>query len=203
MTCLQGNLLTAGAIGIVHDAPAERVRLDERSWVDVVRGFVTGADDVCLELAESVDWRQGRRRIFDRYLDEPRLSRWYRRGDALPHPVLADTCAAIERRYGVPLRGAGLNYYRTGRDSVAFHRDTELRRLDDTIVAIATFGARRPFLVRPDGGGRSIDLAPASGDLLVLGGRCQADWEHGVPKVRDAGPRISASWRWVGRGRPA
>jgi alkylated DNA repair dioxygenase AlkB len=102
------------------------------------------------------------------------------------------------RRYGVRFGGPGLNYYRDGRDSVAFHRDRELRRLDDTLVAIATLGAARPFLVRPRGGGRAHDVRPASGDLLVMGGRAQAEWEHGVPKTAGSGPRISVSWRWAG-----
>jgi alkylated DNA repair dioxygenase AlkB len=66
------------------------------------------------------------------------------------------------------------------------------------LVAILTLGATRPFLLRPTGGGRSIDLRPGSGDLLVMGGRAQACWEHAVPKTtRAAGPRISASLRWV------
>ena len=92
----------------------------------------------------------------------------------------------------------GLNYYRDGRDSVAPHADRELRDLDDTLVAILTLGAARPFLLRPQGGGPAIDLHPASGDLLVMGGACQATWEHAVPKVAaGAGPRISASIRWA------
>jgi hypothetical protein len=79
---------------------------------------------------------------------------------------------------------------------------------------ILTFGARRPWLLRPrrrrdkwidEHLGTEHDLAPASGDLLVMGGRCQVDWEHSVPKVRhrrDLG-RISAQWRWTSRrGRP-
>ena len=98
-----------------------------------------------------------------------------------------------------PFGGPGLNHYRDGNDSVAFHRDRELRQLTDTMVAVLTLGARRPFLVRPHGGGRSIDLSPASGDLLVMGGRCQLDWEHGVPKVAAAGARVSVSWRWTNR----
>jgi len=43
------------------------------------------------------------------------------------------------------------------------------------LLAIVTLGARRPFLLRPkqrreNGRRASIDLAPASGDLLVMGG---------------------------------
>ena len=104
--------------------------------------------------------------------------------------------AALEAHYDVPLGGIGLNYYRDGRDSVAPHRDRELRHLDDTLIAIVTLGARRPFLIRPRGGGKSRDISPASGDLLVMGGRTQVGWEHGVPKVKTAEPRISVTWRW-------
>jgi alkylated DNA repair dioxygenase AlkB len=133
--------------------------------------------------------------MYDRTVDDPRLSHWYRAGDAPPHDVLSHVRTALERRYGVTLGSVGLNYYRDGSDSVAFHRDRELRALDDTLVAIVTLGARRPFLVRPVGGGRSRDFAPASGDLLVMGGACQQRWEHGVPKVAHAGPRLSMTWR--------
>ena len=45
-----------------------------------------------------------------------------------------------------------------------------------------------------------IDLAPASGDLLVMGGRCQAAWLHAVPQTRlRSRSRVSAQWRWTSR----
>ncbi len=34
------------------------------------------------------------------------------------------------------------------------------------------------------------------GDLLVTGGRTQRDWDHAVPKVASAGPRISLAFRY-------
>jgi len=200
----QASLLTFGPPAVAADAPVRRIALDDRSWIDVVGGFVIGADDVMAELAAGVDWRQGRRRMYDREVDDPRLSRWWTDPAAVPHPVLTHARRLLSDRYGVQLGGVGLNYYRDGADSVAFHRDRILRERDqDTLVAIVTLGSRRPFRIRPHGGGRSVDLAPASGDLLVMGGRCQTHWEHGVPKVAHAGPRISASWRWSpGRTHP-
>ena len=57
------------------------------------------------------------------------------------HPGLKAVADALERIYQVPLVGPGLNYYRDGRDSVAFHGDRELRPLSATIVAILTLGA--------------------------------------------------------------
>jgi alkylated DNA repair dioxygenase AlkB len=196
VTVHQRNLFGTGPPHVDPDVGVERVELDCGAWVDIARGYLAGADTLLDRLVESVDWRQGRRWMFDRMVDDPRLSRWYRRGDPFPDPSLVDARRALGHHYGVELGSVGLNYYRDGRDSVAFHRDRELRHLGDTLVAIVTVGARRPFLIRPRSGGKSIDIAPASGDLLVMGGTCQLHYEHGVPKVACAGPRISASYRW-------
>ena len=194
---LQLNIFAAGAPAVDPHARFTRHRLDERSWIDVARHYLHGADRLFVELLDGVDWHQRQRHMYDRMVDDPRLSHWYTEDDALPHDALISVRHALTDRYRVPFAGVGLNYYRDGRDSVALHRDRELRRLTDTRVAILTLGAQRPFLVRPLGGGRSVDLAPASGDLIVMGGACQRGFAHGIPKIAHAGPRISASFRWA------
>jgi alkylated DNA repair dioxygenase AlkB len=195
MACLQRTLLGDGAPRLDPEAPTERVTLDDRSWVDVVRAWLLGADTLFDALAATVPWRHGRRWMYDRMVDEPRLTRGYSGDESLPHPVLGEIRAALSQRYRRRFGGVFLNYYRDGHDSVAFHRDRELRELEEGLVAIVTLGATRPFLFRPRSGGRSIDVRPGSGDLIVMRGRCHCDWEHGVPKVAAAGPRISASTR--------
>jgi len=192
----QRTLLGGGEPRVDPAAGFVRVELDDGSWVDLARGWLLGADTLFDVLVERAEWRQGRRPMFDRLVDDPRLSCGFRRGDPLPHPALDTIGRALDARYGVSLRGPALNYYRDGRDSVAPHRDRELRQLDDTLIAIVTLGATRPFLVRPLGGGASRDLSPGAGDLLAMGGATQRGWEHGVPKVARAGPRISVTWRW-------
>ena len=196
MTVYQTSLLGAGDPAVDPTVPFERLWLDDASWIDVARGWLHGADTLLDALIETVDWEQHRRWMYERMVDDPRLSRWVSTEEPLPHPALAPVRSALEARYDVPLGGIGLNYYRDGRDSVAPHRDRELRHLDETLIAIVTLGAQRPFLLRPRGGGKSRDISPASGDLLVMGGRTQVNWEHGVPKVKRAGPRISVTWRW-------
>jgi alkylated DNA repair dioxygenase AlkB len=202
VSAYQTSLLGAGDPAVDPAVLFERMWLDDQSWVDVARGWLHGADTLLDALIESVDWQQHRRWMYERMVDDPRLSRWFTTDEPLPHPALAPVRSALEARYDVPLGGIGLNYYRDGRDSVAPHRDRELRHLDDTLIAIVTLGARRPFLVRPKGGGKSRDISPASGDLLVMGGRTQVNWEHNVPKVKRAGPRISVTWRWSSQKGP-
>jgi alkylated DNA repair dioxygenase AlkB len=191
----QRSLFASGAPAVVAGTDVGRTALSPASWLEVARGWLAGADTLLDALLVTVPWRQGRRRMYDRVLPDPRLSSWYRAGDPLPHPVLDEIGAALAARYGVGFGAVGLNWYRDGADSVAFHRDRELRELDDTLICIVTLGARRPFLVRPVGGGKSRDVAPATGDLLVMGGACQQEFEHGVPKVAHAGPRVSVTWR--------
>jgi alkylated DNA repair dioxygenase AlkB len=195
MACLQRTLLGGGTPHLDPEASTERLVLDDRSWVDVVRSWLLGADSLFDALVGAVPWRHGRRWMYDRMVDEPRLTRGYSGDDPLPHPVLGEIRTALSQRYGRRFGGVFLNYYRDGHDSVAFHRDRELRELEEGLVAIVTLGATRPFLFRPRSGGRSIDVRPGSGDLIVMRGRCHCDWEHGVPKVAAAGPRISASTR--------
>jgi alkylated DNA repair dioxygenase AlkB len=184
----------------------ERVQLDADSWVDVVRGFMPRADEVHDELVASVSWTVGQVFRYERWNDEPRLSA-FQRGSAR-HPALVEAQAWLSRRYRVAFDGVALAQYRDERDSVAWHRDRELRWLDDTVIGVLSMGAQRPWLMRPLSGGRverdevtdAIDLAPASGDLMVMGGRCQAAWLHAVPKVsRRVRSRVSAQWRWTSR----
>jgi alkylated DNA repair dioxygenase AlkB len=200
---LQTSILGVGQPALDPDARATRTWLDEHSWVDVTSAWLHGGDTLLAELVESLEWQQGRRWMYDRMVDDPRLTCFGRTVGDAEHPALIEARLALESRYGVRLRGPGFNYYRDGRDSVAPHSDRELRRLDDTLVAILTLGARRPFLVKPKVRGPSRDLAPASGDLLVMGGATQLHWEHAVPKVARSGPRVSVSWRWSAAPGPA
>ena len=190
---------------VAADAAFERMQLDQTSWIDVARGWLVGADELFAFLREHVPWEQGKVWRYERWIGEPRLGA----GGSVKrphHPILVEAQRSLERKYRASFDGFGLAYYRDARDSVAMHRDREMRWLDDTVVAILTTGATRPFLVqRRDARDRSgaVDLAPASGDLMVFGGRFQADWLHGVPKVRHAvRGRISAQWRYTSkRGR--
>ena len=195
------------------DVTFERMWLDDASWVDVARGWLAGHETVYEALTAQDRWNQGRIFRYDRWIEEPRLSSSHTPGATPPHPVLIEVQKALRRRYQVPLDGFALGWYRDERDSQAFHRDTDLRWLDDTLIALLTLGAQRPWLLRPRANryaheapdrGATHDIAPAGGDLHVMGGATQVGWEHSVPKLARRVPgRISVQWRWTSRrGRP-
>lgn len=203
----------AAAPVVRADATFERIELDEGSWVDVARGWIADPDALFRNLLANGGWQQRSNFRYEKRVPEPRLGgRWPT--DADSEAVRLELFLALRDRYRVGFDRGVLAQYRDGRDSVAFHRDREMRWLDDTVIAILSLGAQRPWHLRPRAGryddlddpdrGATHDLDPASGDLVVLGGRCQADWLHAVPKVhRPIGPRISVQWRWTSRrGRP-
>ena len=179
----------------------QRTELTRGAWVDVCRGWLPRADEVFETLVREVPWRAERRQMYDRLVDVPRLVHTYMIGDELPHPVLTEARDGLSEHYdpelGEPFRTAGCCYYRDGRDSVAWHGDTIGRgKTHDTLVAIVSVGDPRRLHLRPRAGGAEpIQVTMGHGDLVVMGGSCQRTWEHAVPKVAHAGPRISVQFR--------
>ncbi len=159
-------------------------------------GWCRGADLLFAELLENTPWRGREVRMYDRVVPEPRLThRWHLDRGPDPPPALTAMARLIGARYGVQLTQVGVNLYRDGSDSVAWHGDRVARELPEAVVALVSLGALRPFRLRPTGGGPSQAFLPGPGDLLVMGGSCQRTWQHSVPKVRAAGPRISVQFR--------
>ena len=200
-------------IGPSPEATVERVQLDDASWVDVSRGWLSGADELFDALLREVDWKSSQLFRYEKWIEERRLGSFWARGRPLPHPALAPVHKALERTYGATFNGFGMIQYRDASDGQAFHRDTDMRWLDDTVIAIVSLGARRPWLLRPrsarhtlePGKGATHDLSPGSGDLIVMGGACQRGWEHSVPYLNTlgVGVRISLQWRFARKvGRP-
>ncbi|MCK2239417.1 MULTISPECIES: alpha-ketoglutarate-dependent dioxygenase AlkB [unclassified Crossiella] len=198
---LQTSLFDQATPGLSPLARTQRTHLAHNAWIDVLPAWLTGADELFDELARAVPWQSERRQMYDRVVDVPRLLCFYPEHSDLPTATLTAARDALNQHYtaelGEPFRTAGLCYYRTGQDSVAWHGDTLGRgATEDTMVAILSVGAPRPLLLRPRGGGEVLRHSLGHGDLIVMGGSCQRTWEHAIPKtVRPVGPRISIQFR--------
>lgn len=181
----------------------ERRELSHGAWVDLRPAWLAGTDVLFERLRDGVRWRSERRQMYDRVVDVPRQVAHFHAADPLPDPFLVEARDALSAHYR-PVQPdgfatAGLALYRDGADSVAWHGDRIGKGAShDTLVAIVSLGDARPLLLRPRGGGRSLRFTLSSGDLLVMGGSCQRTWEHAVPKVRGAGPRMSVQFRPAG-----
>jgi alkylated DNA repair dioxygenase AlkB len=178
-------------------ARLERVHLDPEAWVDHAREWVSGSDRLFDQIISTRDWGQRSRHMYDRKVLEPRLtSLWFKEsGESLEPAVLEYAREVLSERYGVEFDSVGFNLYRDGRDSVAWHGDRIRKEIEKPIVVLVSLGHPRRFLLRPKGGGKSRAFMLGRGDLFVTGGVTQRTWEHSVPKVANAGPRISLAFR--------
>ncbi len=173
-----------------------RDALDERSWLDVVPGWVPDHGELFERLLEIAPWQQRTREMWDKEVLEPRLVASWRTGEPLPQEI-SELITPLNARYGVHFDSCLINLYRDGDDAVAWHADTVRKVMRDPLVATVSLGARRSFLVRPAAGGPvTRRYAPGEGDLIVMGGAMQHDWHHAVPRERSAsGARMSITLR--------
>jgi alkylated DNA repair dioxygenase AlkB len=174
-------------------ASARRITLDEGSWLEHVPGWLARNETLLVRLARDAGWEQRQRWMYTRQVDEPRLTAEYPVLAEAPDPLLRAIGTALSRRYGVLYDSAWLNLYRDHRDSTAWHADRG--RLDRCVVPVLSLGETRRFALRPKSGGASSIFVAEGGDLFVMGGFCQRDWVHGVPKESArAGMRISVNF---------
>jgi len=175
-----------------------RIELDPDSWLEVQEGWVRGSDELFEQILKGRNWARRTRRMYEGLVLEPRLTApWnLRSGPPLEPAILDQMRLALSRRYSVLYDSIGFNLYRDGQDSVAWHGDKIFKEIEEPVVALVSLGERRKFLLRPKGGGRSRSFLLGHGDLLVTGGKTQRTWEHSVPKVAAAGPRISLAFRY-------
>jgi len=190
-----------------HEAPAfdasfkrlERTWLSEDAWFDYAPGWLSGHEALFQRLVSEVRFRQEERTMYERIVAVPRLVAALPRDGEVP-PVIDAARRALSQRYAEDFTRISLGYYRSGRESVAWHGDYVARRLPNALVATVSVGAPRRFLLRPTGGGKSLALSLGWGDLIVMGGSCQRTFQHSIPKVAHADPRIAIMFRPVWPG---
>jgi alkylated DNA repair dioxygenase AlkB len=174
---------------------AERIQLGETSWVTHVHGWLSGDDELMRFLMARATWEQRSRWMYDRVVQEPRLTAEYPVIGEAPHPVLHYLADELSRHYGVAYSRLWMNWYRDNDDGTSWHADRPVDKLDEVVIPVLSLGATRRFLIKPNGGGRSTAIVTHGGDLVVMGGRCQKDYKHSVPKQRTAaGPRLSLNF---------
>ena len=110
--------------------------------------------------------------------------------------VLRDMRQRVQEECGSHFNVALCNLYETGADSVGWHADDETIYGEDPVIASISLGATRDFLVRPvvrEHGTRSMTMPLQNGDLFVMEGAFQEQWQHSLPKRARAQSRVSMS----------
>ncbi len=169
------------------------------------------ADALLLALHTQVPWEVHRIRMFGRWLDSPRLSCWmgdadahyrYSGADFIPHPwapAVQEVRELLQQACDTRFNSVLLNRYRDGRDSMGWHSDDEPELGPTPLIASLSLGASRRFLLRRrDEPAKKAEYLLGHGDLLLMRGHCQRDYQHALPKTaRVAGERINLTFRRV------
>jgi alkylated DNA repair dioxygenase AlkB len=192
------DLVRTGGLAVAADeafSTATRIQLDSTSWVDHVQGWLAGGAELMKVLTEQADWRQRSRWMYTRVVAEPRLTAEYPVIADAPQPALRYLAEVLSAHYGRPYTRLWMNWYRDNNDGTGWHADRPADRLDETVIPVLSLGAARRFLIRPASGGPSKAITASGGDLVVMGGRCQKDYQHSVPKQKQpAGARLSLNF---------
>lgn len=146
-------------------------------------------------LVDELEWSQRPIVVFGREVLQPRLIAWagaraYRySGQILPPrafgPVLEGLCREVEETTGLAFDHVLLNRYRDGQDHMGMHADDEPELGENPQIAALSLGVRRRFVLEPKPKKlrkRRVSLSLEPGSLMVMGGRIQHGWRHGVPK---------------------
>jgi alkylated DNA repair dioxygenase AlkB len=185
-----------------------------RPDVVFVPGFLSRdeADTLLETIRAKADFRQNPS-SYPQY-PRPRLEAWYGTwdyhfsGTTLPaSPVPGWLQVVFDRIEAARIghdNGVLLNRYRGGKDSISPHSDDDYGDPSPTIPTLV-LGAARPLTfakkikgtcpVKVDKSMKVV-YEPGHGDLLVMRGRTNAEWQHWIPKTaKPVGERISLTFR--------
>lgn len=151
------------------------------------------ADRYLEESLTKIAWRAERLSIYGKTYPVPRLSAWYSdtggsytysgirmRGTPLPDFVRTIQ-SAILATTGYAFNSVLLNYYRDGRDKVAWHSDNEAELGTQVRIVSVSLGAERIFRLRHRNTRADCTISLAHGSLLLMEPPMQQYWEHCLP----------------------
>lgn len=167
-----------------------------------------GNDEMLARLIAGTAWRAESITLWGKSFLQPRLTAWHGdkpytysglRLEPLPYtPLLRCVKVAVEAATGCQFNSVLLNYYRDGRDSMGMHSDDEAELGADPVIASLSFGQARTFVMRHRRTGQTLKLLLNSGSLLLMAGKTQHNWLHGINKsARIMGPRINLTFRQI------
>lgn len=169
------------------------------------------ADALQAELTEHIHWKHESIKIMGKEVMQPRLTAWY--GDEgksyqysgiTMHPLpwtesLLQIKSSIEDVSGHTFNSALLNFYRSGSDSMGWHRDNERSLGLDPVIGSVSFGATRKFrLKHQTDKNTKLELLLTTGSFLLMKGTMQRFWYHSIPKQpKLTSPRINITFRTI------
>ena len=165
------------------------------------------------DLTEEIPWVQNKIRFYGKESLVPRLESWHGdegmsytysgiKMDAKPWTKnLLIIKESIEPIAKTTFNSVLINYYRDGKDRVAWHSDDEKELGKNPVIASVSLGAERKFKLRHKKYKENQlqhELFLQSGSLLLMSGPTQHHWLHEIPRTaKPIGPRINLTFRVI------
>lgn len=159
---------------------------------------------------QHLPWQQDTLLLHGREVKIPRLQAWFSdeglgyaySGLALqPQPLtpaLRQLQHDVQRLSEADFNSVLANYYRCGKDSVAWHSDDEAELGENPLIASLSFGSTRTFSLKHKHSGRLLKLDLPPGSLLIMAGCLQHHWLHQLAKTRrQLAGRINLTFRQI------
>ena len=171
------------------------------------------SDRLLLNLKDKIAWTQNTIRFYGKESLVPRLEAWY--GDPgksyaysgihmTPKPWTPELLTikqAIEPVAGVVFNSVLINYYRDGKDRVAWHSDDEKELGQNPVIGSVSLGAERKFKLRHKQyktNGLKHEILLRHGSFLLMQGTTQHHWMHEIPRTaKPIGTRINLTFRII------
>ena len=171
------------------------------------------ADGFLDKLKDGIEWTQNTIRFYGKESLVPRMEAWY--GDEGksyaysgihmdPKPWTEELIIIkhkIEPLAGVAFNSVLINYYRDGKDRVAWHSDDERELGKNPVIGSVSLGAERKFKLRHKRyktNGLKHEILLRHGSFLLMKGSTQHHWMHEIPRTaKPIGPRINLTFRII------
>lgn len=193
---------------------AESVIDEDGSFVFIIRKYMLEDEalKLCEKLKEQVKWEKHNVVVHGKSIAQPRqvyacgnegLTHRYSGLELPVHkwiPEVKEICQQIMEQFEVKFNACLLNEYKDGSQYIGFHSDRESLGLCNMVATVSLGGSRDFYFMRkvksPDKL-NTIKTTLHNGDLVIMMGKCQEQFIHGIPKRAHADYRISLTYRLI------
>lgn len=171
--------------------------------------FFTDAQNLFETLVQTLAWQQDSISMYGKTVNIPRLQAFYAdSGISYSYSGLTmDTHSwtdalltiksQVEQACDCTFNAVLANYYRDGSDNVGMHADDEPELGLNPIIASASFGAEREFILQNNQSKKIHRIKLAHGSLLLMHKGVQQHYKHGINKQQQAMPRVNLTFRYI------
>jgi alkylated DNA repair dioxygenase AlkB len=183
--------------------------IDDEGIVDLYPSAIGDTLELFQCIIKNSKFKQNQIVMWGKVLNVPRLEAWHGDFDysysgiklkAEPwYPALKRVKQQVEFLSDEVFNSCLINLYRDGDHYINYHSDDENELGPNPTIASVSLGASRKFLVRKKTDhSKKKTFILGDGDILIMKGRFQEEWEHGLPKMsKVVEPRINITFRKI------